>query len=58
MGQTDEPFEESDLIDVYFIPQMRRNTEQMVEGSLSVPIKRFHSRDLLDDCIAVHKTAA
>jgi hypothetical protein len=37
---------------------MRRKTEQMGDGNLSVPIKRFHDRDMLDDCIAEHKTAA
>jgi hypothetical protein len=55
--QTEEPFEISDIIDVYVIPHMMRNTEQIAEGSLSVPIKRVHKRDMLDDCIPVHKTA-
>jgi RecJ-like exonuclease len=56
--ESDEQFELSEFIDVYVIPHMRRNTKQMAEGSFSVPIKRVHNRDMLDDCIAVHKTAA
>jgi hypothetical protein len=55
--QTDEPFELSEFIDVYVISHMRRNTEQMAEVNLSVPIKRVHNRGMLDDCIPVHKTA-
>jgi hypothetical protein len=55
--QTDEPFELSDFTDEYVIPHMRRNSEQMAEGSLSVPIKRVHNRVMLGDCIPVHKTA-
>jgi hypothetical protein len=56
--ETDKPFELPEFIDVYVIPHMRRNTEQMAEGNLSVPIKSVHNRDMLDNCIAVHQTAA
>jgi hypothetical protein len=38
--QSDKPFEMSEFIDVYVIPHLWRNTEQMAEGRLSVPIKR------------------
>jgi hypothetical protein len=37
--ETDEQFELSEFIDVYVIPHMRRNTEQVADGNLSVPIK-------------------
>jgi hypothetical protein len=56
--ETNEPFELSEPIDVYLTPHMTNNTENMAEGEVSVPIKAIHNKDMLEDCITVHKIAA
>jgi hypothetical protein len=59
--ETDEPFELSGLpepIDLYFTPHMSSNTDQMAEGTVSVPLKAVHDKDLLEAYIMVHKIAS
>jgi hypothetical protein len=46
----------SEPINLYFTPHMSNSsTEEVAEGTVTVPLAALHNSSMLEDCITVHK---